>query len=694
MEHSHELPRSSWPSPPSGSFSRPPRKLHRTQSAVSQALRRLEDELGERLFDRSSQDGRLTEAGRVLQDYAERLMRLAEEAETAVRELRDLQRGRVLIGANEAPCTACCRSSRGSASATRASTSTSAACTPATSASRSSGEPRLRHPHVPARRAGLLQSRRSTPTTSCCSCRPAIRSPAPAVPHGGGRPAARSSRTTIRRRRATGCCALRAAARAAQHPRVAAEPRRHQAGGGNGPRRRAPAAALRGRRDRRAANWWRSPCRTCAGRARSRLVYRTTGAPLARAPRVPEDRAGMAGSSVGARRPTPSRAMYGQPRPPRRAPSVEIGEQQRRGVPRARRGTPRARRGRASWHGAVRRRPRTSAAARSTTTARRRGCARRRHQRLRSPPRATTVTHGTPSAVALPKKISANDSPTIARMPQRREALRRVLARRPAAEVAVHEEHAPRPRSAGRRTDARPACRARRAVVLEHVRLEAVEADGAQEPRRHDAVGVDVVARAAARPRPSTCGCSSQVIAFITVPPAASSARRRTSPAIAAAATIAGLISSVRPVGLPCRPLKFRFDDEAHISPARRAGRGSSPGTSSSRRRATRTRPRGRPRAGPRARPRVARAASPARRAPARARATRRPRRTRAASRRSDSRPFVHDPMNATSTRVPAIGRPPSRPMNAQRLVDAPRSVAAHRRMPGRARRPRPTAPG
>lgn len=84
------------------SFSRAAARLHRTQPAVSQAVRRLEDELGERLFDRSAKDGKLTEAGRVLLDYAQRLMRLAEEADVAVRELRDLRRGRVLIGANEA----------------------------------------------------------------------------------------------------------------------------------------------------------------------------------------------------------------------------------------------------------------------------------------------------------------------------------------------------------------------------------------------------------------------------------------------------------------------------------------------------------------------------------------------------------------------------------------------------------------
>ena len=84
------------------SFSRAAARLHRTQPAVSQAVRRLEEQLGERLFDRSAKDGKLTDAGRVLFEYAQRLIRLADEAEGAVRELRDLRRGRVTVGANEA----------------------------------------------------------------------------------------------------------------------------------------------------------------------------------------------------------------------------------------------------------------------------------------------------------------------------------------------------------------------------------------------------------------------------------------------------------------------------------------------------------------------------------------------------------------------------------------------------------------
>jgi DNA-binding transcriptional LysR family regulator len=83
------------------SFSRAARKLRRTQPAVSQAIRRLEDAAGERLIDRSSRDGTLTDAGHLLLDYGARLVRLADEASAAVADLRKVRSGRVVIGANE-----------------------------------------------------------------------------------------------------------------------------------------------------------------------------------------------------------------------------------------------------------------------------------------------------------------------------------------------------------------------------------------------------------------------------------------------------------------------------------------------------------------------------------------------------------------------------------------------------------------
>lgn len=83
------------------SFSRAAEKMLRTQPAISIAIKRLEEELGESLFDRSSKNGSLTEAGRVLLSYAQRMLNLRDEAVEAVGELRGMFRGRLTIGANE-----------------------------------------------------------------------------------------------------------------------------------------------------------------------------------------------------------------------------------------------------------------------------------------------------------------------------------------------------------------------------------------------------------------------------------------------------------------------------------------------------------------------------------------------------------------------------------------------------------------
>ncbi len=84
-----------------GRFSRAAEKLYRTQSAVSQTIRKLEEELGEPLFDRSSREGVLTDAGRILQEYAEKLLNLRSDAQEALVELRELQKGKLTIAANE-----------------------------------------------------------------------------------------------------------------------------------------------------------------------------------------------------------------------------------------------------------------------------------------------------------------------------------------------------------------------------------------------------------------------------------------------------------------------------------------------------------------------------------------------------------------------------------------------------------------
>src|SRR3989454_781320 len=207
--------------------------------------------------------------------------------------------------------------------------------------------------------------------------------------------------------------------------------------------------------------------------------------------------------------------------------------------------------------------------------------------------------------------------------------------------------------------------------VLEGVLAHGLEGHFLQEARGDDAVGVDVVAgqgNAAARD-----------LAALVV----DGAHRRisltsaTAPVIAAAATMAGLISKVRPVGLPWRPMKLRLLEDALISrptswsgfiprhieqPALRHWKPAAWKMS--------CRPSASAALATCCEPGTMSARTPLATLPFFA--------TSAATRRSDRRPLVHEPTKATSIFAPLIGWPAWKPMwaSASRRVDRSASGA------------------
>src|SRR5580700_10647144 len=86
------------------SFSRAAEKIYRTQPAISAQIRLLEQECVERLFDRSGKRVQLTQAGEILQRYAQKIIDLHRDALQAIAELNQTARGKLLLGANEATC--------------------------------------------------------------------------------------------------------------------------------------------------------------------------------------------------------------------------------------------------------------------------------------------------------------------------------------------------------------------------------------------------------------------------------------------------------------------------------------------------------------------------------------------------------------------------------------------------------------
>lgn len=63
-----------------GSFTRAGGEVHKTQSAVSMQMKRLEEMVAKKLFARDGRNSRLTADGELLLDYARRIIRLSDEA--------------------------------------------------------------------------------------------------------------------------------------------------------------------------------------------------------------------------------------------------------------------------------------------------------------------------------------------------------------------------------------------------------------------------------------------------------------------------------------------------------------------------------------------------------------------------------------------------------------------------------------
>ena len=83
------------------SFSRAAEKMLRTQPAISLAVQRLEAELKEKLIDRSAKELLLTDAGKIVMEFARRFENLEGDMHNSLAELRDNSSGRLTIGANE-----------------------------------------------------------------------------------------------------------------------------------------------------------------------------------------------------------------------------------------------------------------------------------------------------------------------------------------------------------------------------------------------------------------------------------------------------------------------------------------------------------------------------------------------------------------------------------------------------------------
>lgn len=82
-------------------FTRAAERVFRTQPALSQSIKKLEDNIGSPLFARDVHEVSLTEAGKMLENYARRIIELRDEAIRCITQIQNLKTGALAIAAHE-----------------------------------------------------------------------------------------------------------------------------------------------------------------------------------------------------------------------------------------------------------------------------------------------------------------------------------------------------------------------------------------------------------------------------------------------------------------------------------------------------------------------------------------------------------------------------------------------------------------
>jgi LysR family transcriptional regulator, hydrogen peroxide-inducible genes activator len=81
-----------------GNFTRAAQHEHLAQPSLSQQVRKLEDELGTKLFDRLGRSVRLTPLGEAFLPRAEAILRQVTDAKQEIQEMAGVERGQLIVG--------------------------------------------------------------------------------------------------------------------------------------------------------------------------------------------------------------------------------------------------------------------------------------------------------------------------------------------------------------------------------------------------------------------------------------------------------------------------------------------------------------------------------------------------------------------------------------------------------------------